>query len=85
MPAKYKKVVPNQQAVEPMRQTITINSDGNVMELQGISAGVRTFKYIKSNTKLGLTVTFTEEEYNKFIYNNSSFKTQNFKLWQQKH
>lgn len=70
---KYKKVNPNQQS-EQVKLTVTINSDGNVIELQNFSNGIYVFKYTKSETKLGQLLTLTEDQYREFIETNNTLK-----------
>lgn len=49
---------------------IYINSDGNILRHVSTNGNVHTYTYIKSNTKLGQTVSFTNEGLAKFIASN---------------
>lgn len=69
--AKYKKVTTQEKQ---SALTIEIYSDGNVIELQHIDGDVMVFKYIKSQTKLGMRLTMSKEQYEKFLITNQLFK-----------
>lgn len=57
---------------------ITINSDGNVIEFVSYQDKVYTYRYTKSNTKMNTTISFTEENFKKFLHRNSQIKEQEF-------
>lgn len=85
MKSKYKKVVQQTDDAAVNRKHaplhIVISSDGNELEFVSYNGGIYTYKYIVSNTKLGTTVSFTEDHFHTFLLRNQQIQSVPFEKY----